>query len=379
VRLTAGGEPIEVGGFPAPFVGDFDADGKHDLLVGQFHLGRMRIYRNVGSNARPEFETFEWFTAGGRIAGVPLCCQVVFTPQLVDFDGDGHTDVLTGSGYTGEVFLYRRRADQTFDAAEVLENSDGQVQMHRCSASRSSRPRQYNVTALAYDWDDDGDNDLLLGHYPLSLVLNHGTAREPSFDSGRLIECDGEPIRGGLGSPHMADWDGDGLDDLVAGLQRDVVWYRNVGERGRPKFESPRLLVPLGESLPSSELPKDRPGFHHAFCVADFNADGRLDLLLGDRFDRMVEVSQQEREQAVTHREQRNALYQQYRDLCDEPKGETRPQRIDRYRQRLQTWQEYAALDPTRSSTSNTRRERRGYVWFYERIAAEGEKNEPSQ
>jgi hypothetical protein len=196
VRLTAGGEPIEVGGFPAPFVGDFDEDGKHDLLVGQFHLGRMRIYRNVGSNARPEFESFEWFTAGGLIAGVPLCCQVVFTPQLVDFDGDGRTDILTGSGYTGEAFLYRRMADQTFDAAEVLENSDGQVQMHRCSPRRSAMPRQYNVTALAYDWDDDGDNDLLLGHYPLSLVLNHGTAQEPSFDSGRLIECDGEPIMG---------------------------------------------------------------------------------------------------------------------------------------------------------------------------------------
>jgi len=376
VRLMVGGKPLEVGGFPAPFVGDFDGDGRHDLLVGQYHFGRMRIYSNVGSNTRPEFKSFEWFRAGGQIAGVPQCCQAVFTPQLIDFDGDTRADILTGSGYAGEVFLYRRRADGTFEAAEVMENADGQVQMHRCSGTDSNRPRPYNVTALAYDWDEDGDCDLLLGHYPISLVLNRGTARNPSFDGGRLIECDGEPIKGGLGSPHMADWDGDGLDDLVASLKRDVVWYRNVGERGRPRFEAPRLLVPQGDNRPHHGAPEDGPGLHHACCVADFNADGRLDLLLGDRFRIKVDVTPQEREHAANSRERRDALLQQYRDLSDGPEGETRPQRVERYRKRLQAWQEYETLNVIRNVTSETRYERRGCVWFYERLAPQTETRE---
>jgi len=45
VRITAGGRPIDVEGFAAPFVGDFDEDGKNDLLVGQCQAGRLRIFQ----------------------------------------------------------------------------------------------------------------------------------------------------------------------------------------------------------------------------------------------------------------------------------------------------------------------------------------------
>ena len=42
-----------------------------DLLVGQFDEGRLRIYRNLGTNASPRFEGYQWFEAGGAVGSVP--------------------------------------------------------------------------------------------------------------------------------------------------------------------------------------------------------------------------------------------------------------------------------------------------------------------
>lgn len=72
VRLEAAGEAIDTDiGHAAPYVYDFDRDGKRDLLVGQFGEGKLRIYRNVGSNEKPGFAKVEWFMAGGEVGTVP--------------------------------------------------------------------------------------------------------------------------------------------------------------------------------------------------------------------------------------------------------------------------------------------------------------------
>ena len=74
VPVLAGGRPLDVqrDGHSAPFVGDFDGDGKRDLLVGQFHEGRLRVYRNTGTDSRPKFDSYTYFEAGGAVASVPV-------------------------------------------------------------------------------------------------------------------------------------------------------------------------------------------------------------------------------------------------------------------------------------------------------------------
>ena len=72
VRLEAAGAFIDVEiGHAAPFVVDWDGDGKRDLLVGQFGSGKLRIHRNVGAKGAPKLEASTWFEAGGKIAEVP--------------------------------------------------------------------------------------------------------------------------------------------------------------------------------------------------------------------------------------------------------------------------------------------------------------------
>ena len=67
VALEAGGVPISVGygGNASPFVVDWDGDGARDLLLGQFDLGKVRFYRNVGINYDPAFTDFGCLRADG--------------------------------------------------------------------------------------------------------------------------------------------------------------------------------------------------------------------------------------------------------------------------------------------------------------------------
>jgi hypothetical protein len=64
--------PINVNvGHAAPYVCDWDGDGKDDLLVGMLGGGRLRIYKNVGTTTEPRFEDFVAFKVGESEGTVP--------------------------------------------------------------------------------------------------------------------------------------------------------------------------------------------------------------------------------------------------------------------------------------------------------------------
>src|SRR5436309_761981 len=105
VRLTAAGKPIDTAvGHAAPFVGDFDGDGVPDLLVGQYGEGILWVYRNQGSAKEFKLAAGKKFKDGAKDGRVPTGCCVGFGPQLVDLDGDGIPDLISGS-WPGEIFF----------------------------------------------------------------------------------------------------------------------------------------------------------------------------------------------------------------------------------------------------------------------------------
>ncbi len=74
VHVLAGGQPVDVerDGHAAPAVGDFDGDGKPDLLVGQYDGGKLRVYRNTGTAGAPKLDAYTYFVAGGETGRVPV-------------------------------------------------------------------------------------------------------------------------------------------------------------------------------------------------------------------------------------------------------------------------------------------------------------------
>ena len=145
-----------------------------------------------------------------------------FGPQLVDFDGDGKADVLSGS-CPGELYLFKGLGEGKFAPAEQLKDREG-------------KPIKLGLAAVVYahDWDGDGDLDLVVGDIEgqVRLVINEGSKTRPSFGKDVLLKAGDQPIKlaGGDAGPTVADWDGDGKFDLLVGTGAGgVFWFRNTG------------------------------------------------------------------------------------------------------------------------------------------------------
>jgi len=118
------------------------------------------------------------------------------------------------------------------------------------------------------------------------------------------------------------DWDGDGHADLLAGRRGDIVWYRNTSKKGSPELREPEIFVPASEWSFGSERRDDLPARLHAICVTDFNADGRLDLLLGDHFFNRVDLTKKQEVQVAEGMTKSSTIR---RELATAPANETRP------------------------------------------------------
>jgi hypothetical protein len=186
-----------------PAVGDLDADGDPDLLVGNWR-DRLLFFRNEGTRSAPRFVLAD-------SALIRLTRGSNTHPTLGDLDGDGDLDLVVGEG-SGTLNYYRNAGSPAVPAFELVSD-----EWNGIDPGRRSAPQLLDV-------DRDGDLDLLVGSEAegLKLYRNTGSKTEPAFtlDDGFSL-----PVHVHA-TPGAGDIDGDGdIDVLVGGVGGGLLYF----------------------------------------------------------------------------------------------------------------------------------------------------------
>jgi hypothetical protein len=260
-------------------VGDFNNDGYEDLFI--TYYGQNKLYRNNGNGT---------FTDVTKEAGL-LHPRAMFGAgcTFIDYNRDGHLDLFVSNyveidlehaakpslnspncSYEGvpvacgprglkfpRHFLYRNNGDGTF--TDVSEQS-----------GIAAISNSYGLTALAWDIDDDGWQDIFVAcdtSPSLLLINNHdGTFREEGLLRGVAISPEGTELAG-MGVA-VGDYNLDGkLDIAKTHFQlQPTGLYKNLG---KGEFD---------DDAQSAGISPNRRYVSWGIGLNDFDNDGNPDL-----------------------------------------------------------------------------------------------------
>jgi hypothetical protein len=215
---------------------------------------------------------------------------------LVDIDGDGHLDILSGSysrldgKMAGLFHVMYGNGDGTFRAPEVLKGADGKPLIVTPVKGPLEDTDNICTRPFAVDLDGDGKLDLVVGNFSGTFYWFKGLGKGAFDPKPERIMAGEEPLRipGAHSDPFVIDWDGDGDLDILSGSSNGgVYWAENIAGKGKPPvFRQFKQLIPPTQPIAEGTFLResDLKGPTHAtrIWVDDFNADGKLDILVGD-------------------------------------------------------------------------------------------------
>ena len=294
------GNNLETFGWPCPNMLDWDGDGDLDIICGEFRDG-FTYFQNIGTRSAPKW------TKGIKLTledGRPLVMDLqMVTPVAFDWTGDGHPDLICGDE-DGRVALIENTGKLKDGRPLFLEPKyfRQEADSVKCGAL---------ATPCGIDWDGDGDWDIICGNTAGYIVfyenLSGPGVELPKWDAPKYLEADGKPFRimagtkGSIQGPAeakwgyttltAADWDGDGLPDvMVNSIWGKVVWLKNIGTKTAPRLAAAQPVeVEWDEEQPRLSYGWQKPEgkalltqWRTTPVMFDWNRDGLMDIIMLD-------------------------------------------------------------------------------------------------
>jgi uncharacterized repeat protein (TIGR02543 family) len=217
---------------------DYTGDGLEDIIRTNCWMFNFDLYflrRNAAYPVRFDAETALKTVTGAGIKGMGVA--------EFDMDGDGVNDFIFGSA-NGQLSYHH---NQGSNSNLVLSDPVALVDLAGVPVGVGE-----NSWPARFDWDGDGDFDLLVGDQTglISIFLNesgkfifNGYLSSEGWNPVDLIQY----IGGGVLTPSLAtgDFNGDQLIDMIGGGDGPAcIWYfKNAGTLTQPSFTSGVISV----------------------------------------------------------------------------------------------------------------------------------------
>jgi len=296
-KIFAAGKPMDVYGMPSPNFADFDGDGDLDLICGEF-IDKFTWFENTADRARPKYAAGRHLTYRGKPLKMDLCMIV---PVALDWDRDGDTDLVVGQE-DGRVALVENTGKVIGGMPQFLPAQFFQQQADMLKFGAL-------VTPCSFDWDNDGDEDLICGNTAgyIGFIENLDGGNPPKWAAPVYLKANGEIIRimagpnGSIQGPcetkwgyttlNVADWNHDGLPDIVVNsIWGKVLWYENIGARQKPQLAPAKPIEVEWSGRPPKPAwnwwePEGKilaTQWRTTPVVIDYDGDGLNDLVMLD-------------------------------------------------------------------------------------------------
>jgi hypothetical protein len=222
-------------------VADWDGDGLFDLMLNSTR-GEIVWCRNTGSKtsmafSAPEPVPVEWDGAQPEMkygwlkpnGSKNLLTQWRTTPYMIDWDGDGLTDLVV-SDTEGFLAFFKRSIHNgkrvLLPPRRVFVSEDG-APMGFTGWAGNGKGRGGNTGRRKFcftDWDGDGRLDIIANSTSLAFY------RQVRSESGKWVfRLEGDIIEermaGHSTCPAACDFDGDGIEDLVVGAEDGYFYF----------------------------------------------------------------------------------------------------------------------------------------------------------